>query len=429
MFATLRKAFSVPDIRKKMLFTLGMLVIFRIGMNIPIPGTTYHTLESPEVSGIFQYLSLITGGAYNKPVLFSLGIGPYITASIIMQLLTVAIPALERLQKEGEAGRKKITKITRFVALIIATLQGLGLYLTGFKAYTVDKPGMMGVVVLSLVASTMILMYLGEKINDKGIGNGISLFIFAGIVSRLPLGIIAYVTATLDGTLKIYKLIIILIVFVVVTLGVIYVNEGKRKVPVQYAKKVVGRKMYGGQSTHIPLKVNQAGVIPVIFASVFLSIPSIITQIFPKHGFSIFMSKWFSASPVVDGELFIPGAVIFNLVLALSILGFTYFYSAITFNPIEIAKNLKENAGFVPGIRPGKPTSDFLARIVHNLNFAGAIFLASIALAPSILGILLNMGQIGFISTSLLIAVGVAIETTKQLEQQLVYRNYQGFIK
>ncbi|MEY8367476.1 preprotein translocase subunit SecY [Anaerovoracaceae bacterium 42-11] len=426
MLKTISQAFKVAEIRSKMIFTLLMLVVFRIGSNIPVPGINRGTLAQMFTgeTGLFDLFDLFSGGSFSQFTIFALSITPYITASIIIQLLTMAFPYFERLAKEGQEGRKKMAQITRYLTIVLALIQALGLTVGLFRRAITDQSWFsFAVIILVLTAGTAFLMWLGEQINENGIGNGISLIIFGGIVARIPSGLRSLWTQYNDGALSIVTLLVFVVFAVVVILGVIEVQQGTRRIPVQYAKRVVGRKMYGGQSTHIPLKVNQAGVIPVIFALSILQFPLTITYFFPGTAFTEFVTKWLSPA----GN---PGVWVYAVFNVLLIIFFNYFYTAVTFNPVEVAQNMKANGGFIPGIRPGKATVEYLNRVMSRLSFVGAIFLAVIATLPTILGVLVPaLKGMHFGGTSLLIAVGVALDTMKQLENQMVMRNYQGFLK
>ena len=424
MLKTISHAFKVAEIRSKMIFTLLMLVVFRIGSNIPVPGINRSALAQVFTgeTGLFDLFDLFSGGSFSQFTIFALSITPYITASIIIQLLTMAFPYFERLAKEGQEGRKKMAQITRYLTIVLALVQAFGLTIGLFRQAVIDQTWFsFAVIILVLTAGTAFLMWLGEQINEKGIGNGISLIIFGGIVARIPSGIRSMWTQYSDGKLSIVTLLLFLVFAIVVILGIIEVQQGTRRIPVQYAKRVVGRKMYGGQSTHIPLKVNQAGVIPVIFALSILQFPLTITYFFPGTAFTEFVTKWLSPA----GN---PGVWVYAVFNVLLIIFFNYFYTAVTFNPMEVAQNMKANGGFIPGIRPGKATVEYLSKVMSRISFVGAIFLAVIATLPTIVSQLTGM-NIHFGGTSLLIAVGVALDTMKQLENQMVMRNYQGFLK
>lgn len=420
MLSTLRNAWKIPDLRKKILYTVMMIVIFRLGAQIPVPGIDKSVLSSMFSSGegYLNLFDLMSGGSFRRFTIFALGISPYITASIILNLLQIAIPSLERLAKEGEEGRKKIAQYTRYGTVILALVQATGMSVGLFRRAFIDFNAVsVTVSVITLTAGTAFLMYLGEKINENGIGNGISLFIFAGIIARVPDSVILNISKVMKGEINILSVILFLVVALLVVVGVIYIQQGQRRIPVQYAKKVIGRKSYGGQSTHIPLKVNQAGVIPVIFAISLLMFPTTLASFWPNSGFAAFVGKYLSNTSAV-----------YNILYVLLIIFFAYFYTSVTFNTADIATNMKRNGGFIPGIRPGKPTSEYLERTLSRITLAGAIFLAVIAVLPNIL---LAFGelQVRFGGTSLLIAVGVSLETMKQVEAQMTMRHYQGFLK
>ncbi|MBR3785752.1 MAG: preprotein translocase subunit SecY [Firmicutes bacterium] len=424
MLKTVRQALHVPEIRSKLIFTLLMLVVFRIGSNIPVPGIDRTVLAQVFAgdTGLLDLFDLFSGGSFSQFTIFALSITPYITASIIIQLLTIAFPYFERLAKEGQEGRKKMAQITRYLTVVLALIQALGLTVGLFRQAVINQTWFdFAVIILVLTAGTAFLMWLGEKINENGIGNGISLIIFGGIVARIPSGLRSIYTQVTEGTMSVITLILFALFAIVVILGIIEIQQGTRRIPVQYAKRVVGRKMYGGQSTHIPLKVNQAGVIPVIFSLSILQFPLTITYFFPNTGFTEFVTNWLSPAGM-------PGVLVYSVMNVMLIVAFNYFYTTITFNPIEVADNLKANGGFIPGIRPGKATVEYLTKVMSRLAFVGAVFLAVVATLPTIIGQVTGL-NIQFGGTSLLIAVGVAIDTMKQLENQMVMRNYQGFLK
>ncbi len=422
---SLGQAFKVPEIRKKLLFTVLMLVIYRLGCCIPVPNIDRSVLNEyfSSASGLFGLFDMFSGGSFSNFTIFALSITPYITASIILQLLTVVIPRLEALSKEGTEGRKKIAQYTRYLTVVLAFVQSIALTLGLFRSAVIDQSFFStAVVIITLTAGTAFLMWLGEQINEHGIGNGISLIIMAGIVARMPSAIHQTFINLRDGQVSVISVIIFLIFALAVIVGVIEVQQGTRKIPVQYAKRVVGRKMYGGQNTHIPMKVNQAGVIPVIFSLSILQFPLTVTYFTDStSGFTQFITKYLSPS----GN---PGVWIYSVLNIVLIMFFTYFYTAITFNPQEVADNMKANGGFIPGIRPGRPTVEYLSRVMTRITFVGAIFLAVIATIPTVIGNFTAL-QIQFGGTSLLIAVGVALDTMKQLESQLIMRNYSGFLK
>jgi preprotein translocase subunit SecY len=403
-----------------MIYTLMMIVVFRLGAHVPVPGVDANKLATlfAQDDGLFGFFNLLSGGSFKKFSVFALGISPYITASIIVNLLQIAIPSLESLAKEGEEGRKKLAQMTRYGTVILALIQSIGMSYGIFRPAFIEFNTMSVIVsILTLTAGTAFLMYLGEKITENGIGNGISLFIFAGIISRLPIAIQTTVIKVMNNEISIFAIILFAVIAVGIIMGVIYIQQGQRKVPVQYAKRVVGRKMYGGHSTHIPLKVNQAGVIPVLFSMSLLMFPMTIAQFMPQSSFYAFMRAHFNT-----------GSITYNFFYAVLIIAFTYFYTSVTFNPYDVADNMKKNGGFVPGIRPGKPTAEYLMRTLNRITFAGAIFLAMIAVLPNFLTAMAGT-SFRFGGTSLLIAVGVSIETMKQIESQMIMRHYQGFLK
>lgn len=423
MLATLANAWKIPELRKRILYTLMMFLVFRLGSSIPVPGINNALLADlfKNDAGFLSFFNLMSGGSFKRFTIFALGIAPYITASIIMNLLQIALPYFENLAKEGDAGRKKMVQYTRYGTVVLSLIQAIGITLGLFRpAFTDFGPVSAAVAVIVLTAGTAFLMYLGEKITENGIGNGISLFIFAGILSGVPVAVGTMIQQMREGTLNVVSVIIFCVLAVLIIAGVVFMQQGSRKIPVQYAKRQVGRKMYGGHSTHIPLKVNMAGVIPVIFAISLLMFPQTIAQFWPQSGFYTFLNTWFNNDDIL-----------WNLMYALLIIGFTYFYTSVTFNPAEVAENMKKNGGFIPGIRPGKPTSDYLIKVLNRLTLAGALFLALIAVLPNaILAIPAFSGlQMGFGGTSLLIAVGVSMDTMKQIEAQMVMRHYQGFLK
>lgn len=425
MFKTFINAFKIKDIRKKILMTLLLIVIYRLGCFIPIPGVNVALLsEAVQSYDILGFLDLLTGSSFSQFTLFAMGISPYITASIILQLLTIAIPSLERLSKE-EDGREKIERITRYTGIGLALVQSIGIFVglqnsakpgTSYLASTLPDWMALAVIGICATAGTAILMWLGERITEKGIGNGISMLIFASIVSRVPQTVIGWVQQLFTGVMKAWAFAILLVLIVGMITLVVYVDQAQRRIPVQYAKRVVGRKMYGGQSTYLPIKANANGVLPLIFAMTLIQFPGMIAQFWPKSRFYSFYTEYLGASSVV-----------YFLVYALLIIAFGYFYSAITFNPIEMSKNLQQNGGFIPGIRPGKPTGDYLAKISGRLTLFGSLFLAVIAILPTIA--LHSLGQTtAFGATSILIMVSVAIETTDQLESHMLMRHYKGFL-
>ncbi|MGI6712059.1 MAG: preprotein translocase subunit SecY [Bacillota bacterium] len=417
MLSTLKSAWKIEELRKKILFTLGMFLIFRIGAHIPVPGVDSEALKGLLSQNIFGFIDVVSGGAFKKFTVFAMGIMPYINASIIMQLLTVVIPYFEKLSKEGQEGRKKIIQYTRYGTVVLGFLQAVGMsfYLKG--ALINQSIFTYIVIAITLTAGTAFLMWLGELITEKGIGNGISLIIFAGIVSRLPSGISTVIKYLSTGETSVFAVLAFVIIAVVIIAGIVTIHEGQRRIPVQYAKRVVGRRIYGGQSTHIPLKVNQAGVIPVIFAMSILMFPTTIAAYFPNNSVAIWITKVLSFRHPL-----------YMIIYALLIIFFTYFYTAVTFNPSDVAENMKKYGGFIPGLRPGRPTAEYIDRVLTRITLAGAIFLAFIALLPNLVMAVTGL-DLYFGGTSLLIVVGVALETMKQMESQMLMRHYQGFMK
>lgn len=435
MFDTFRNAWKIQDLRKKILYTVMVIVVFRLGCAIPVPFIRPEALQAwvGETGNLLGYIDMLTGGAFARCTLFALSVTPYINASIIIQLLTVAIPALEQLAKEGEEGRKKLTRITRYVgagigfALAIAyyfLLRGQGalLYTEGASAWFSAV-----VIVLTFTAGSLLIQWLGEQIDVKGIGNGISLLIFAGIVSRWSSVFTSaknYLDLAAEGETKYYfflPLIVVLVLAVIVF--IVILNAAERRIPVQYAKRVVGRKMYGGQSTHIPIKVNMSGVMPIIFASSLISIPGTIGSFFPTLYDSTVHPVWAAIL-----EAFQYSGWAYAVIYFLLIIGFNYFYVAIQYNPVEIANNLRNNNGTVPGYRPGKPTSDFITRVLGKITLVGALFLGIVAVMPIVLGAVTGM-NIALGGTSLLIVVGVALDTSRSLESYMLMRHHKGFLE
>ncbi len=431
MFQTFRNAWKIVDLRKKLLFTAMVIIIFRIGAAIPVPFLEPGALQSMiSTSGsLLGYLDVLTGGAFAQCTLFALSISPYITSSIVVQLLTIAIPYLEQLSKEGEEGRKKINKITRYATVALAFLQAGAYYImlrnSQAVLYVDGASGVFAavVIILSFVAGAMLITWMGEQVDQKGIGNGISIILFAGIVSRGPAMVGTmwqYIQLGLNGqTRYLIGVPVITVLFVVVIGFIVLMTEAERRVPVQYAQRVVGRKMYGGQSTHIPIKVNMSGVLPVIFASSLLAIPGTIKGFVDpmETGF------WGKFLGIFDYDHWFYALTYFALIMA-----FNYFYVAVQYNPIEIANNLRKNSGTIPGIRPGKPTSDFIARVVSKITFVGGIFLAIIAILPIFVGAVSKM-NIALGGTTVIIVVGVALDTVRQLESQMMMRHYKGFLE
>ncbi|MBM7853846.1 preprotein translocase subunit SecY [Desulfohalotomaculum tongense] len=419
MLNSLKNALKVSELKNKLLFTLAMLLVFRVAAHIPVPGVDPTVFEElANSNALLGFFDVISGGAFKNVSVVAMGIFPYINASIIMQLLTVVVPRLEQLAKEGEEGRKKITQYTRYFTAVIAFIQAIGLsiYLKG----ALENPGPFSyaAVAITLTAGTIFLMWLGEQITEKGIGNGISLIIFAGIVSRIPSALVNLYKLLAAGTINILSILLLVVIALAVIAGIVFVQQGQRRIPVQYAKRVVGRRVYGGQTTHLPIKVNQAGVIPVIFASSLLMFPQQLVQWFGSAGLAEWYAKYLGF-----------GSVLNTIVYALLIIGFTYFYTAVIMNPLDMAENIKRNGGFIPGIRPGRPTAEYISKVLSRITMAGAVFLAFIAILPNFVLALTQIPGIWFGGTSLLIVVGVALDTMKQIESHLLMRSYQGFIK
>lgn len=420
MLNTVSSAFKVDELRSKILFTLAMIFVFRVGAHVPTPGVDLEAIARFIETGgaLFGLVDVISGGAFKNFSVFAMSITPYINASIIMQLLTVVIPTLEQWAKEGVEGRKKITEITRYFTVILAFIQSTGIYFALGNAIPERGVGAYIVFVTTLTAGTAFLMWLGEQITEKGIGNGISIIIFAGIVASVPGAITNLWNLLQAGSINWFSIVLLVVIGAAVIAAIIFIHEGQRRIPVQYAKRVVGRKVYGGQSTHIPLKVNQAGVIPVIFASSLLIFPTTIASYFPGNVVADWIATYFAW-----------GSVLHTIFYAALIIGFTFFYTAITFNPMDVADNMKKHGGFIPGLRPGRPTADYLNKVMVRLSLAGAIFLALIAVMPNFVLLLTKIPNVYFGGTALLIVVGVALETMKQMESQMLMRHYQGFIK
>ena len=440
MFKTLKNAIKTPDLRKKILYTILLIVIFRLGCFITVPGVNSVVLDeimTSSVNGISGLIDIISGGAFSRVSLFAMSISPYITASIVIQLLAMVIPSLERLAKEGgEEGRAKMNNYTKLLTILLAIIEALGLYFTYRSSGIFVDTGFLTAVIfiLSLVAGTAILMWLGEQITSKGVGNGISMIIFVGIIAGLPTAVTALyrliVTSAGFSTPGLLISLAIIIGAILLVAGVVFVTEAERRVPVQYAKKVVGRKMYGGQNTHIPIKLVMAGVMPVIFASSFMTFPMMILPLF-NSGIATATGFWagvYKFSLATSSTAVPVGYTIANaIVYLLLIVGFTFFYTYATFNPAEVSSNIKRNGGFIPGIRAGKPTTDYLSSIMKKLIWFGGLFLAVIAILP----MLLRFTSLNFTfgGTTILIVVGVALEIVQQLESQLVMRHYKGFLE
>lgn len=433
MFKTIRNAWQLPDLRKKLLFTLLIIIVFRIGSVIPVPFLDTTALASAmgdltNNGSMFAYLNTMSGGAFSNATLFAMGVTPYINSSIIIQLLTVAIPPLERLAKEGEEGRKKLATITRYVTVALGLIQGFAYFMFLKQKNVLDyKTGFdfffaAAVIILVFTAGTALMMWLGEQINQHGIGNGISILLFAGIIARFPV-IVAelanYWSMAMSGSTQYFVLVpLFVVIFLAVIWVITFMQDSERRIPIQYAKRVVGRKMYGGQSSHLPIKLGLGGVLPIIFASSILSIPSTIKLIFP--GITGFWNSFI--------ELFSSSSWVYAVLYFILIIMFAYFYTSIQYNPIEMSNNLRQNNGTIPGIRPGKPTSDFIAKILSRITLIGALFLAVIALVPIIYGKLTGMSSMSLGGTSIIIVVGVCLDTVKQMESQMMMRHYKGFL-
>ena len=428
MIGTFQNVFKIPELRKRILFTLAILIVYRIGCHIPTPGVNPQVLlrwfEQAGQGSLFNLYNLFAGGAFAKATIFSLGIMPYISASIIIQLLGAVVPYFQKLQKEGEEGRRKITQYTRYGTVLLSAMQALGVVaflesinMNGLPA--VAEPGIRFTIttMITFACGTVLIMWLGEQITERGIGNGISLIIFIGIVARFPGAIIDEFNNVYHGERNPLTEVFLIAIMVGVIAAVVLVTSALRKIPVQYAKRVVGRKMYGGQSTHIPLSVNTAGIIPIIFAQSLMFAPATLTQFFPKS----------SLNETVNA-LLDPGGILYSAIYGVLIVFFAYFYTAIVFNPVDLADNMKKYGGFIPGIRPGKSTAEFIDHILTRITLPGAIFFAIIAILPTFLMKSMNV-QFYFGGTSILIMVGVALDTLQQIESHLLMRHYDGFMK
>jgi preprotein translocase subunit SecY len=412
--------FKIPELKKRILFTLGLLVVYRVGVNVPVPGIDSAALAEifNRFRGVLGIVDLFSGGALERFSIFALGIMPYISSSIILQLLTVVIPHLERLSKEGEQGRKKITQYTRYGTVLLSVIQGFGISygLVQGNANAIPAAVFIPLTVITLTAGTAFIMWLGEQITERGIGNGISLIIFAGIVARAPAAVGATLELLRSGTMNIFLVLILLIFMAVVVAFIIYVEQGQRRIPVQYAKRVVGRRLYGGQSTHLPLKINQSGVIPPIFASSIIMFPATVAS--------------FIELPIMQtiADALRPGTIWYELLFVGFIFFFCYFYTAVTFNVVDVADNMKKQGGFIPGIRPGKRTADYIDKVLTRITLGGAIYVSAVCVLPSVLITQVNV-PFYFGGTALLIVVGVAIDTIAQIESHMLTRHYEGFLK
>ncbi|MFY9450745.1 MAG: preprotein translocase subunit SecY [Bacillota bacterium] len=415
MLEAFKNAMRIPDLRKRILFTFGLLIVYRLGAYVPVPGIDASIVNLGE-GGVLGLMNLFTGGALSNMSIFALNVGPYITASIVLQLLAMVIPALEEMSKDPE-GQKKVAQYTRYSAVALAVIQAAALMAWLVSIGAVANPGFRTglTIIVSMTAGARVLIWLGDKITEGGIGNGISLLIVAGILSRLPASLINMVGSISQGLISPLQTIFILVFAILIVAVVVYITEGQRRIPVQYPKKIVGRKVYGGQSTYIPLRVNQAGVLPIIFASSMLGFPITLARFIPAlSGITDFFDKYWG---------------VYALIYGLLVVLFTYFYSAVSFNTKDITENIKKYGGFIPGYRPGQPTAQFLDRVLGRVTFFGSIFLAFIATLPYIVQGITGIKGLDFGGTGLLIVVGVALETVKQIEAQLLMHQYEGFIK
>ena len=428
MIQTIRKAWAIPELRKKIIFTALILLIFRIGNAIPVPYVDTGLLKdyidqlSTTVLGLYNVMS---GGAFAEATVFALGVQPYINSSIIIQLLTIAIPALERMARDGgEEGKKKIQSITRYATVAIAILQGWGYYML-MKNYNIlgDHTGVWPalVIIASFIAGSSFVMWMGEQITEFGIGNGISIILFAGILSRVPSMVSSMISGIQAGTLAWWAAVLVVVGMLALIVLITWVNGAERRIPVQYAKRQVGRKMYGGQASTLPMKVNMSGVLPIIFAQSIAMIPSTIGAFFKKPAEGTF---WYGFLNAIDTK-----SVLYMIFYFLMIIGFSYFYSTIQFNPLEISNNLKKNGGFIPGFRPGKPTADFIKKVLNKVTLFGAIYLGIVAILPLIIGKVVDNASLSIGGTSVIIVVGVALETVQALESQMLMRQYKGFLE
>jgi len=413
MLEKMKNAWRIPELRKKITYTFGMLLVYRLLSVIPVPGMDLSTVASAiDQFSILGFMNMMTGGSFSQMSIMAMGITPYINASIILQLLTVAIPALEKLAKEGPEGRKKIQEWTRYLTVVLAFVQAVGLV---FAMRATAKGGLWYVVIgLSMAAGTALAMWIGERITENGLGNGISLLIMSGIVSNMFNWAVSAVSGMASGTVGFLPVLVILLAMLAMIVAITYVDMGERRIPVQYAKRMVGRKMYGGQSTHIPMKLNSTGVMPLIFGFAILQFPATIFAFFPASG----INQWWMS---------FQNGIWYQVVLALLIIAFTYFYTSITFNPIDISKNMQQNGGIIPGIRQGRATSDYLSKVSRRLTLFSALFLAVLATIPTFLTQIFGI-QAPFAASSVLIAVSVGIETIRQIEAQMVMRHHKGFL-
>ncbi|MCK5127993.1 MAG: preprotein translocase subunit SecY [candidate division Zixibacteria bacterium] len=429
MLGTFQSIFKIEELRKRIFYTLGLLIVYRIGGHIPTPGIDASVLQSffaGSQNTLVSMWDMFAGGAFQKATIFAMGIMPYISASIIIQLLGAVVPYIQKLQKEGEEGRRKITQYTRYGTVLIASLQawGTATYLMsiqnadGISAVILDKWTFVPLTVLTFTCGTIFIMWLGEQITERGIGNGISLIIFIGIIARFPQAVVEETQAIFAGTRSIFVEVIMIAMMLLVIAAVIVVTRGQRRIPVQYPKKIVGRRVYGGQTTHLPLSVNSAGVIPIIFAQSIMFAPATVAQLFPTV-------EWMNN---LVGYWLQPGGLFYSIIYGLIIIFFAYFYTALTFNPIDLADNMRKNGGFIPGIRPGKRTAEYIEKILTRITLPGAFFFACIAILPWVLIARFNVNYF-FGGTGLLIVVGVALDTLQQIESHLLMRHYDGFMK
>ena len=438
MFETIRNAWKVADLKKKLIYTMIVLLLYRVGTALPIPyvsSTMLDTMSQLTSGSIFQYLNILSGNAFGQATLFALGIQPYITASIVLQLLCVAIPALERLSKQGEEGKKKINQYTRYATVILALITAFGYYKLLSSQNIITESGFFPalVIIACYCAGSALVMWLAEKINENGIGNGISLILFANIVAGLP-GAVQYFISLCtgnyafgDGTIPFWAGIIITVVILVVMIAmvafIVWMTNSERRLPVQYAKKVVGRKMYGGQSSNLPIKVNMVGVMPIIFANSIITIPQTIAMFVPPKSTGVWN--------FIVNKMFSTTSIFYALLTFVMIIAFAYFYIAISFNPVEVANNIKNQGGFIPGIRPGRPTSDYISKVLSRITFIGAILLSVVAVLPLLVNVVAGgaFAALAFGGSSVIIVVGVVLETIREIEAQMTMRHYKGFLE
>ncbi|MCE9626391.1 MAG: preprotein translocase subunit SecY [Candidatus Eisenbacteria bacterium] len=429
MLEKLRTIFQVPELRRRILFTLAMFVVYRLGEHMPTPGVNAAALQGAfqsQANGLFGLYDMFVGGAFSRATVFALGIMPYISASIILQLLGAVVPYFEKLRKEGEEGQKKITQWTRYGTVLISFVQSYAysIFLVnlgasqGVVVVPDPGPGFFFSTIITQTAGTVMVMWLGEKITEFGIGNGISLIIFVNILGGVPNRIMQAIDSFRAGSLGIVQIVMITAIMVAVIAAVIVMTQATRKIPVQYAKRMVGRKMYGGQSTHIPLRVNTAGVIPIIFASSIMILPTTVAGFFPPDSPMAAVSQWFN-----------PYGWLYNVLYAVIIIFFTYFYTAVVLNPNDLAENMRKSSGFIPGIRPGRHTAEYIDRVLTRITLPGAFFLAAVAVLPDVIIAWFKVPAVGFGGTSVLIVVGVALDTLQQIESHLLMRHYEGFVK